>query len=60
MQSFWKGFEKKASEDPVAIWMQQSDDEQKAVDEKKGKPMRSDPRDLSEGYPPDAWYRYWP
>jgi hypothetical protein len=57
---FWKGFQKKAAENPFAIWLQQAEDEQKAVDEKKAKPYRSDPRDLSEGYPPDAWYRYWP
>jgi hypothetical protein len=59
--SFWRGFQKKASEEnPFAIWVEQADDEQKALDEKKEKPYRSDPRDLSEGYPPDAWYRYWP
>lgn len=61
MQSFWIGFEKRAAEENLfAIWGTLADDEQKALDEKKAKPYRSDPRDLSEGYPPDAWYRYWP
>lgn len=59
--SFWRGFEKQAAEEnPFAVWMQEAEDEQEAVDEKKNKPFRSDPRELSEGYPPDTWYRYWP
>ncbi len=61
MRDFWRGFEKKAAkEDPFAVWMQQAEDEEKEIVEKKNKPYRIDPRELSEGYPPDAWYRYWP
>lgn len=58
--SFWEGFQKRASEDPLALWLQESEDEQKAIDEKKERPYRVDPRELSEGFPPDTWQRYWP
>lgn len=56
--SFWAGFQKKAAEEnPLAVWMQESEDEQKAVDEAKDKPTRTDPRTLSEGFLPDLSQR---
>lgn len=59
--SFWAGFQKRAAEEnPLAEWFAASEDEQKAVDDEKKKPYPVDPRTLSEGYPPDTWYRYWP
>jgi hypothetical protein len=58
---FWTGFLKKAAaENPLEVWTREADDEQKAIDEKKKKPFRVDPRELSEGFTPDTWQRYWP
>jgi len=52
------GREKKAGESPIDDWLAQAKDESKKA--KVVKPLRVDPRELSEWRGPDAWPRTWP
>jgi len=59
MENFWEGFVKRAGEDPLAFWARESKDEEKKAKAGK-KVLRVSPVELSQGFAPDTWPRYWP
>jgi hypothetical protein len=59
MEEFWKGFAKRAGEDPLAFWDSESKEEDKKAKNVK-KVVRVSPAELSQGFAPDTWPRYWP
>lgn len=50
---------KKAHEDPLAFWDSESKEEDKKAKNVK-KVVRVSPAELSQGFAPDTWPRYWP
>lgn len=59
MNSFWHGFLKKASTDPLQLWLAEAEEESKAAPKKKQEHNRRvDPADQGEMQTHDAFYRY--
>lgn len=54
-----KAMRKKANEDPLAFWDSESKEEDKKAKNVK-KVVRVSPVELSQGFAPDTWPRYWP
>jgi hypothetical protein len=60
MSDFWRGFFKRAAEDPsvIADWVSEARLKNKEL-KNKPKDRKVDPRELSVGYGTEAWHRQW-